>query len=43
MVILEATYSKKLGLPGYSSHQYSVTVRAEVAVRVSWQRPAHDP
>jgi hypothetical protein len=31
MVILEATYSKKLGLPGYSSHQYSVTVRAEVA------------
>ena len=27
---LEATYSKKLGLPGYSSHQYSVTLRLEV-------------
>jgi hypothetical protein len=28
---LEATYSKKLGLPGYSSHQYSVTIRTELA------------
>ena len=27
---LEANYSKKLGLPGYSSHQYSVTVKTEV-------------
>jgi hypothetical protein len=27
---LEANYSKKLGLPGYSSHQYSVTLRLEV-------------
>ena len=27
---LEANYSKKLGLPGYSSHQYSVTIRLEV-------------
>jgi hypothetical protein len=27
---LEANYSKKLGLPGYSSHQYSLTVSTEV-------------
>jgi hypothetical protein len=27
---LEANYSKKLGLPGYSSHQFSVTVRTEL-------------
>jgi hypothetical protein len=30
MIILEANYSKKIGLPGYSSHQYSLTVRKEV-------------
>jgi hypothetical protein len=29
-LIIEANYSKKLGLPGYSSHQYSVTLRAEI-------------
>ena len=29
-IVLEANYSKKLGLPGYSSHQYSLTVRAEL-------------
>jgi len=29
-IIVETNYSKKLGLPGYSSHQYSVTVRTEV-------------
>ena len=28
---IEAQYSKKLGLPGFSSHQYSLTVRREVA------------
>ncbi len=27
---LEANYSKKLGLPGFSSHQYMLTVRTEV-------------
>ena len=27
---LEANYSKKLGLPGYSSHQYSITIRIEL-------------
>lgn len=30
-IVFEANYSKKLGLPGFSSHQYSVTVRCEVA------------
>lgn len=29
-VIIEASYSKKLGLPQYSSHQYAVTVRVEL-------------
>ncbi len=29
-IILEASYSKKLGLPNFSSHQFSVSVRAEV-------------
>ncbi len=29
-IALEANYSKKLCLPGYSSHQYSVTIRLEV-------------
>lgn len=27
---LEANYAKKLGLPNYSSHQYSVTIRTEL-------------
>jgi len=31
MVVIEANYSKKLGLPAYSSHSYSVTSRSEVA------------
>jgi hypothetical protein len=26
MIILEANYSKKIGLPGYSSHQFSVSL-----------------
>jgi hypothetical protein len=30
-IVFEANYSKKLGLPGYSSHQYNVTVRVELA------------
>jgi len=30
-VIIEANYSKKLGLPCYSSHSYSITIRSEVA------------
>jgi len=29
-IIIESNYSKKLGLPGYSSHSYSVTVRTEL-------------
>lgn len=30
-ILLEATYSKKLGLPQFSSHSYSVTVRTELS------------
>lgn len=30
-ITLEANYSKKIGLPGYSSHQYGVTVKAELS------------
>ncbi len=30
-IFIEANYSKKLGLPAYSSHSYSVTLRSEVA------------
>ena len=29
-VKLVANYSKRLGLPGYSSHQFSVTVESEL-------------
>ncbi len=29
-ITIEANYSKKLGLPQYSSHQYSVAVKTEV-------------
>ena len=29
-VQIEVNYSKKLGLPGYSSHQFAITVRKEV-------------
>jgi hypothetical protein len=31
MITLEANYSKKIGLPGYSSHQFSVTLKTELA------------
>jgi len=30
MIVFEANYSKKLGLPNFSSHQYSVTIRTEL-------------
>jgi hypothetical protein len=29
-IIIKSTYSKKLGLPGYSSHSYSLTVETEL-------------
>ena len=29
-LILEANYSKKIGLPHYSSHQFMVTLRTEI-------------
>jgi hypothetical protein len=28
---LEANYSKKLGLPGYSSHQFSISLKVEIS------------
>jgi hypothetical protein len=31
MITLECNYSKKLGLPGYSSHQFSINLRTEIA------------
>jgi hypothetical protein len=30
MITLECNYSKKIGLPGYSSHQFSVTLKSEL-------------
>jgi len=37
-IIIEANYSKKLGLPAYSSHSYSVTIRSEVADLSQFER-----
>jgi len=31
MITLECNYSKKLGLPQYSSHQFSITLKTEIA------------
>ena len=31
MITLECNYSKKIGLPQYSSHQFSITLRTESA------------
>jgi hypothetical protein len=31
MIEIQTTYSKKLGLPNFSSHSFSVTVRAEIS------------
>ncbi len=31
MIVLESNYSKKIGLPGYSSHQFSITLKTEIA------------
>lgn len=30
LIVLEASYTKKVGLPAYSSHQFSITVRTEI-------------
>lgn len=44
MVTLEANYSKQLGLPGYSSHQYSVTLRLKVGdIKQVEAESARDP
>ena len=31
MITLECNYSKKLGLPGFSSHQFSITLKTEIS------------
>src|SRR5512135_2078654 len=31
MITLECNYSKKIGLPQYSSHQFAITLRTELA------------
>ena len=31
MITLEANYSKKIGLPNYSSHQFSVSLKSELS------------
>ena len=31
MIVLECNYSKKIGLPNYSSHQFSVSLKTELA------------
>jgi hypothetical protein len=31
MITLECNYSKKIGLPGYSSHQFSITLKTEIS------------
>ena len=31
MITLECNYSKKIGLPQYSSHQFAITLRTEIA------------
>jgi hypothetical protein len=30
MITLECNHSKKIGLPGYASHQFSITLRTEL-------------
>ncbi len=37
MITLECNYSKKLGLPQYSSHQFSITLRTEITDLVAVQ------
>ncbi len=44
-IVIEANYSKKQGLPAYSRHSYSVTIRSEVAdlSQVERKRPVGCP
>jgi hypothetical protein len=39
-VFLELTYGKKLGLPAYSSHSFSITLRSEVSELKDVEREA---
>ena len=31
-IVLQATYAKKIGLPQYSSHQFTVALQSEIAI-----------
>ena len=39
---IEANYSKKLGLPAYSSHSYSITIRRELQDLTQVERESSD-
>ncbi len=41
-VIIEAHYAKKIGLPGYSSHQFAVTLRTELTELGQLERTVTD-
>lgn len=41
-ILIEANYSKKLGLPAYSSHSYSVTIRRELQDLAQVERESSD-
>ena len=43
MITLEANYSKKLGLPNYSSHQFSVSLKTELAEQCRGSRSRRLP
>ena len=42
MLIIEANYAKKVGLPAYSSHQFSVTLRTELTDLSQLEKTAAD-
>lgn len=42
MLIIEANYAKKVGLPAYSSHQFAVTLRTELTDLSQLEKTAAD-
>ena len=42
MLIIEANYAKKVGLPAYSSHQFAVTLRTELTDLSQLERTVAD-
>ena len=42
MLIIEANYAKKVGLPAYSSHQFAVTLRSELTDLSQLEKTAAD-